>query len=124
VDFTSREVVHYRLSETLLYGTSPVERAAQPGADIDQLKRDVFGTFLDVVTPQVGQEDALTAELVSFTEAVQSNSRPECDGEQALKAMIVAEQILRSVNSHRWDGHAEGYTGPHFRLAKERKRAG
>ncbi|MCA9072508.1 MAG: Gfo/Idh/MocA family oxidoreductase, partial [Planctomycetaceae bacterium] len=41
VDFTSREVVHYRPSETLLYGTPPVERAAQPGADIEQLKKDV-----------------------------------------------------------------------------------
>ncbi len=124
VDFTSREVVHYRPSETLLYGTSPVERAALPGADIDQLKQDVFGTFLDVVTPAVGQEDALTAELLSFTEAVRSQHSPECDGRQALKAMEVADQILQSIQSHRWDSHADGLTGPHFRLAKERKLAG
>jgi hypothetical protein len=38
--------------------------------------------------------------------------------------MQVAEQVLSSVNSHRWDGHAEGLTGPHFRVAKERKLAG
>ncbi len=124
VDFTTREVVHYRPSETLLHGTSPIERAALPGADIEQLKRDVFGTFLNVITPAVGKDDALTAELVSFTEAIKSHRRPECDGEEALKAMEVAEQILESVNSHRWDGHTEGLTGPHFRLAKERKRAG
>lgn len=124
VDFTSREVVHYRPSETLLHGTSPIERALQPGADIEQLKRDVFGTFLNVITPAVGKDDALTAELVSFTEAIKHNLRPECDGEEALKAMEVAEQILKAVNSHRWDGHSEGLTGPHFRLAKERKRAG
>lgn len=124
VDFTSREVVHYRPSETLLHGTSPVERAAQPGADIDQLKRDVFGTFLNVITPPVSKDDALTAELVSFTEAIKHNRQPECDGEAALQAMEVAERILESVNSHRWDGHADGLTGPHFRLAKERKRVG
>ena len=124
VDFTTREVVHYRPSETLLYGTSPIERATQPGADIEQLKRDVFGTFLEVVKPAVGQEDALTAELESFIRAVVTDTLPECDGRQALQAMLVADQILCSVNSHRWDGHAEGLTGPHFRLAKERKRAG
>jgi predicted dehydrogenase len=124
VDFTSREVVHYRPSETLLYGTSPIERAAQPGADIEQLKRDVFGTFLEVVKPTVGQEDALTSELESFIHAVLTETAPECGGRQALEAMLVADQVLRSVNSHRWDGHAEGLTGPHFRLAKERKLAG
>lgn len=124
VDFTSREVVHYRPSETLLYGTPPVERAAQPGADIEQLKKDVFGTFLDVITPEVSQDDALTAELVSFIEAVQHNRRPECDGHQALAAMQVADRVVNAVHSHRWDGHSEGKTGPHFRLAKERKRAG
>jgi predicted dehydrogenase len=124
VDFTTREVVHYRPSETLRYGTSPIERAAQPGADIDQLKKDVFGTFLEVLTPAVSQDDALTAELVSFANAVRANTGPECDGHQALLAMQVAEQVLHAVNSHRWDGHAEGLTGPHFRVAKERKLAG
>ncbi len=124
VDFTSREVVHYRPSETLTYGTPPLERASQPGADIEQLKQDVFGTFLEVMTPSVGNEDALTAELVSFVEAVQFNQRPQCDGRQALEAMQVAERIVRSVNTHRWDGHAEGLTGPHFRMAQERKRTG
>lgn len=124
VDFTTREVVHYRPSETLLHGTSPIERASLPGADIDQLKRDVFGTFLNVITPPVGKDDALTAELVSFTEAIKHNRPPECDGKAALLAMEVAERILESVNSHRWDGHSEGLTGPHFRMAKERKRAG
>lgn len=124
VDFTSREVVHYRPSETLLYGTPPVERAAQPGADIDQLKRDVFGTFLDVVTPEVSDADALTAELASFAQAVETNARPECDGKQALLAMQIADRVLQAVNSHRWDGHSHGKVGPHFRMAKERKRAG
>ncbi len=124
VDFTSREVVHYRPSETLMYGTPPLERASQPGADIEQLKRDVFGTFLEVMTPSVTNEDALTAELVSFVEAVQFNRQPACDGGQALEAMQVAERIVQAVNTHRWDGHAEGLTGPHFRMAKERKRAG
>ena len=124
VDFTTREVVRYRPSETLLYGTPPVERAAQPGADIEQLKRDVFGTFLDVTAPDVAGDDALTAELLSFIEAVRFNGTPECDGRAALAAMEVADRILKSVNTHRWDGNAHGKIGPHFRLAKERKRAG
>jgi len=124
IDFGSREVIHYRPSETLLFGTPPVERAAQPGADIEQLKRDVFGTFLEVTEPEVKSDDALTAELAHFIEAVLTESRPECDGVQALNAMKVAEQIQQKVNSHQWDGHSQGKVGPHFRLAAERKRAG
>ncbi len=67
VDFTTREVVHYRPSETLLHGTSPIERAALPGADIEQLKRDVFGTFLNVVAPAVGKGRAFDRGVGQFS---------------------------------------------------------
>jgi predicted dehydrogenase len=46
VDFTSREVVAHCPSETLLYGSTPLERSRQPGADIEQLKREIFGTYI------------------------------------------------------------------------------
>ncbi len=124
VDFNTREVEHYRPTETLLYGTPPVERALLPDANIEQLKADVFGTFIDVQKPAVSQADALTAELESFIEAVQTTGKPLCGGQEALQAMQVAERVVQCVNSHHWEGHTGGLTGPHFRLAKARRRAG
>ena len=123
VDFTSREVVAYGPSDTLLHGISPLQRAKQPGADIEQLKGEIFGKFLNVERPAVPQTDALTAELTSFVDCVQNNRRPLVDGRIALKAMQLADQILISVRSHQWDGHAGGAIGPFARPSQHKRAA-
>ena len=124
VDFTSREVVVYRPTPALVYGMSPLQRAKQPGADIEQLKRDVFGAYLKVERPAVPQGDALTAELASFVDCVQHNRRPLVDGAAALRAMQLADHVLTSVHAHQWDGHAHGPIGPFARFTQQMKRAG
>src|SRR5690606_32970064 len=108
LDMAAREVVCYSPSESLLYGTPPVERARQPGADIEQLKRDVFGRLVTIHKPSVPSSDALTAELSSFIRCVQSGARPLVDGPQAVLALEVAESVLQCVATHQWDGHAGG----------------
>ncbi len=40
-------------------------------------------------------------------------SRPKVSGDDALRAMRLADQVLRSLNSHAWEGLTEGPTGPH-----------
>ncbi|WP_339681820.1 Gfo/Idh/MocA family oxidoreductase [Gimesia maris] len=122
VDFTSREVTAYRPSETLLYGTPPLERARKAGANLEALKQDVFGTFLKVETPEVSAADALTAELASFVEAIQTGSAPLVGGVQALQAMQVAEQVLAAVNEHEWDGSQQGAVGPFIQFPTEERR--
>ena len=104
VDFTSRKVRHLYPSETLKFGQRPVHRAQQPNADIEQLKRDVFGSFIKSHEPTVSEDDALTAELSSFVESIQTGSPIAVDAEQALSAMQVADQIVNAVHSHQWDG--------------------
>lgn len=122
VDFTSREVTAYQPSETLLYGTPPLERARKAGANIEALKQDVFGTFLKVDSPVVSSADALTAELSSFVEAIQTQSEPLVGGPQALQAMQVAEQVLEAVNCHEWDGSQQGAVGPFIQFPAEQRR--
>lgn len=122
VDFTSREVTSYSPSETLLYGTPPLERARKAGANIEALKQDVFGTFLKVDTPEVSSADALTAELSSFVEAIRTQSAPIVGGLQALQAMQVAERVLEAVNAHEWDGSQHGAVGPFLRFPTEQRR--
>ena len=102
IDFQSRRVVNYAPGESLLFGRSPVELAQQPGADIEQLKQDVFGRFIRVDEPHIPQRDALTAELAEFAGCVRENGRPTCDGRKALEALIVADQVLSAMTSHSW----------------------
>jgi predicted dehydrogenase len=125
IDFSKPEVVSYAPSDLLRYGMSPIERAQQPGADISQLKQDVFGAFLKVERPEIPKQDALTAELSSFVECVCEGKPPVVDGAQALQALTVADRILSCVDAHQWDGHAEGLVGPYARPAASlRKKAG
>ena len=124
VDFGSREVVCYQPSETLLYGISPLERAKEPGADIEQLKKDMFGTYIKVHKPPVPAADALTAELASFVECVLHHRQPLVDGNVALEAMVVADRVLERVRAHQWDGDAAGAIGPFARTPDARRMAG
>lgn len=124
VDFMEREVVHFRPTPALRFGPSPLQRARQPGADIEQLKKEVFGKLIEVHRPPVNAADALTAELSSFLDCVESGGRPLVDGQQALKAMRLAERILESVAQHQWDGRPDGAIGPFARVASPRRLAG
>ncbi len=116
VDFTSREVVSYEPSDSLLYGIPILERARWPGADVEQLKRQVFGDFLKVIKPDVPPGDALTGELSGFVVSVQQRQPPICDGHQALKAMQIADRVLDCVSQHQWDGNPDGAVGPFARM--------
>ena len=124
VDFTSRDVVSIVPTETLLYGTSPLEKARQPGTDIEALKAKIFETYLRVVEPPVSSADALTAELSSFVDCVSTGTAPLVSGREALAALEVAEQVIECVATHQWDGHAEGAIGPHARFTVEQRKAG
>lgn len=102
IDFAAREATRYSASPLLKYGTGPLERARRPGADIEQLKRDIFGTFIEVHKPDVVERDQLTEELVSFTECVKTRKPPVVSGEIALEAMLVAERVLAAIAVQPW----------------------
>lgn len=112
-DLTSREVVSYSRSDALRFGRSPLLLASDPGADIEQLKKDVFGRFLKVDSLPVAATDALTEELASFVDCVQTGRQPLVDGDAAVVALSVADRILDSIAVHQWDGHGQGAIGPH-----------
>lgn len=98
VDFGSREVTSYSPSARLRFGVSPVERARQPGANIEQLKQDVFGSWIEVQKQTPAPQDALTAEITEFVDCVRSGSSPTVTGTVAVEALTVAERILGSLS--------------------------
>lgn len=107
-DMHTREVKRYARSEALRLGPAPLDLASQPGADIEQLKKDIFGRFIAVETHAVDASgpDALTRELSEFVDCVRHNRKPLIDGQAGLNAMVVAQEILQSVAKHRWNGIA------------------
>ncbi len=107
LDFATREVVRYSLGPALRFGVGPIEQAQQAGADIEHLKQEIFGTFIDVHKPAIVPCDQLTEELLAFSECVRTRQCPLVDGETALKAMLIAGRILDQAAAPRW-GHAGG----------------
>ena len=111
IDFGSRDVQHYAPSDLLRFGQCPVDRARQPGVNIETLKGEVFQTYIRVEKPEVAPADALTAELTEFVSCIREDKRPQVAGEEALAALTVADRILQSVAQHQWSGDLTGPTG-------------
>ncbi|QDT63092.1 Gfo/Idh/MocA family protein [Calycomorphotria hydatis] len=111
-NLTTREVKVFNPSEGLIGGASPIEKAKQPGADIDQLKAEMFSGTLTTDEPEVSDADALTAELSAFVDCVRTGTAPICGGQEAVAALKAADAVLLSVAAHQWDGSAEGPVGP------------
>jgi predicted dehydrogenase len=112
IDFATREVQHFAPSDLLKFGQCPVDRARQPGANIDTLKSEVFGQYIRVDKPEVPTTDALTAELEAFVKAIRTGTRPIVGGDEALAALTVADRILQAVAQHQWEGNSSGAVGP------------
>lgn len=124
VDLHKREVKRFAPSEFLLSGPSPLDRAAVPGADLEEMKKNVFGQFIrtDELSVKSDGPDALTQELSEFVECVTLGRRPQVTGREALSAITVADEILQQVDSHTWGTH--GAVGPYpFAGAPIRKAA-
>lgn len=103
IDFHSREVTAFSPDDSLLAGFSPVDLAMQPGADIEQLKKDIFGRFIRSEQPEVNTgSDALTAELSEFVECIRAGGTPSCDGVAGLAAVELAGRVLQSLDDNSW----------------------
>jgi predicted dehydrogenase len=101
LDFAAKEAMLVRPSEQLKHGRLDLE-----GVDLSQpaaVKEHLFGKILrvDQVTPE--SRDQLTLELENFIAASCGRSRSRVTGDDALKAVRLADQILSSLESHRWD---------------------
>lgn len=101
VDFGSRELTTYTPSARLSQGLCPVEQARMSGADIEKLKQDVFGSFIEVHQETTAPQDALTAEIAEFVECIRTGSTPTVTGAVALEALTVAERILGVLATQR-----------------------
>ena len=125
IDMHQREVNCFSPGNALKFGTPPLERAAKPGADLESLKKSVFGQFIETQSLDVNSSgpDALTEELSEFVHCVATGQQPHVTGEQACEAMIVADQVLKQIAAHQWDGHANGAIGSYPMVSQPQRKA-
>ena len=115
-DLQTRTLTSFGAGLDLRAGLLPYELGREQGADINQLKTEMFTRFIQSDSPTIEAADALTLELRSFLESVRTRSAPLVDGVAGLQAVELAEAILKSVRTHRWNGPASDLQGPNVLL--------
>ncbi len=102
LDFATKQATLVRPSEQLKDG-----RLELDGVDLTRpaaVKEHLFGNVLRVDHVHAEGGEPLALELENFVSAVRGAERPRCSGEDALRAIRLAAQIVRSLETHRWEG--------------------
>jgi predicted dehydrogenase len=102
LDFAARKATLVRPSEQLKRGKLDLD-----GVDLSQpsaVREHLFGKVLRVDKVEPEPLEPLALELIDFIDAARGVSPPRVSGEDALRAVRLADQILRSLETHRWNG--------------------
>jgi predicted dehydrogenase len=75
-----------------------------------RLKDNLFSTLLTVNEVVVEPRNAILDEQHDFVISIRSNNQPSVSGEDGLKALAVAHQILGSIKTHGWNAAAQRET--------------
>lgn len=110
-DLQSRSVTCYGPGLPLQQGRLPYELARDQAVPVAQMKDEMFGKYVNVETHQASNEDALTAELTDFVQAVRTGDLPRVDGTAGLNALRVAHAVLSRIATHHWDHDEDGAYG-------------
>ena len=102
LDFAAKSATLVQPSDDFLSGRLDLDQVdlSQPMA----VKEHLFGKVLRVDQVQTPGREPLALELEDFVQAVRNKTRPRVCGDDALRAMRLADQILKSLNAHHWDG--------------------
>ncbi|WP_406700307.1 Gfo/Idh/MocA family oxidoreductase [Singulisphaera sp. Ch08] len=111
LDFMTKQGTLVRPSEQLRRGQ--VDLAGVDLTNPAAVKDHLFGTVLRVDQVQSEIQDQLKLELEDFVQAIRSGTPPKVSGQQGLRAMRLASEILRAIQTHQWEGISDGPIGPH-----------
>ena len=110
LDFATKHGTLIRPSEALRRGEIDLD-----GLDLGQpaaVKDRIFGKILRVDQVQAEGREPLALELEDFVAAVKTGSRPRVNGADALRAVELADLVLKSLRAHSWEGTPAGPSGP------------
>jgi predicted dehydrogenase len=115
VDYATKHATIVRPSDRLRRGEIDLD-----GVDMSQpavVKAHLFGKVLEVEQIQTEGREPLALELEDFVQAIRTGARPKVPGEDGLRALTLADQVLQSLNAHAWEGVADGPIGPRLQPA-------
>lgn len=87
VDFLKRDVKIYRRKD----GLDDLLASGPGGLDMQDL--------VEMVMPQVGDDEPLALEIQDFIQSVQGKKKPEVPGEAGVRALAIAAEIVKNINS-------------------------
>ncbi len=111
VDFGKRQLTLMQPGERL----RKIDSRRLDAATLAGLKGDLFGAYVQSCTIDCNvrhKADQLTRELEEFVRCVRTGEAPRVPGEAGLAALELAGRVLDGIAAHRWEGRAEGATGP------------
>ena len=110
MDFSNRTAAVVRPVTELLQREFDVDDA---GPEVRaHLKDHLFQDLLPLERFEAPATNALLEEQRDFVGAIREHREPRVTGQQGRAVLAVAEQILKAVAQHRWDGQAGGRVGP------------
>jgi predicted dehydrogenase len=104
LDFAAKQATLVQPSDEFLRGELDLDEVdlSQPSA----VKEHLFGKVLRVDQVQATGREPLALELEDFVRAARGHAVPRVSGDDALRAMRLADQVLRSLAAHHWDSDA------------------
>ena len=92
---------------------------ALPAEEKSGFKDRVFADILKLQPVEFEARNALADELRDFVDAIRAGTQPRVTGQQGRDALAVAEAVLNSAQTHRWEVRAKAppiLRGPHWNL--------
>jgi predicted dehydrogenase len=110
IDFAARKTIVTRHSREVQAGQIDVQQwsAAQRAG----LPSRLFTELLPVTELPVEEANAIAQEQQEFVTAIRTGGTVRVCGRAGRAALDVAERIVASINTHRWDGTSQGPVGP------------
>ncbi|HOX39289.1 MAG TPA: Gfo/Idh/MocA family oxidoreductase [Candidatus Brocadiia bacterium] len=97
LDYLERKCVIYKKSPEL---NKHLENVKFSAAGLLQLRNMDFQDLLTVEHLKIDEYEPLAAELAAFVESARSHTNPIVGGEEGIRAISVAEEILRKIRSN------------------------
>ncbi|MHB8969991.1 MAG: Gfo/Idh/MocA family protein [Pirellulaceae bacterium] len=111
LDFAKGEARLLRPSAAVLQGE--VDLTHCPSEQRPQVQESMFRELLCLETLHVERTNAILQEQREFVASVQHGDAVRVTGQQGRDALAVAEQILESIRTHRWNSPLPNAIGPH-----------
>ena len=109
VDMQSGSVDNVSVGESLLKGFALSD---VPSSERAGLREQLFDGLMNHDRPVVHEQNAILEEHRDFARCIRESAVPRVDGQAGLAALKVAQEILDCIESHEWDGNANGRIGP------------